>query len=295
MGLAPASAGNPLSRCETPFLRSLLGGEPLTTEAVGCRPELILEPLDAGLGVDGLPQSATGQTALLTGVNAARTLGRHQSALPGAVLRGLLAQHSLFSRLVDLGLKATFANAYTDETLERMGEGRGRVSATTWAVRAADLPLRRARHLETGSAVAWDVCRDLFSRRTAAPVERVDPRAAGGHLAAIAADHDFTLFETFLTDLAGHGRRGLTAAEALRRVDGLLAGVEESRDQSLTWLVTSDHGNLEDSSSGRHTRHPVPLLVRGPLAEAFSGLESIADLTPRILEVLGSPGEHVPT
>ena len=33
--------------------------------------------LDANLGVPGLPQSATGQTALFTGVNAPELLGRH--------------------------------------------------------------------------------------------------------------------------------------------------------------------------------------------------------------------------
>ena len=43
-------------------------------------------PLDATLGVPGLPQSATGQTTLLTGVNAARLMGRHVQGLPGPTL-----------------------------------------------------------------------------------------------------------------------------------------------------------------------------------------------------------------
>lgn len=38
--------------------------------------------LDANLGMEGLPQSATGQTSLLTGVNGARLLGRHLNAFP---------------------------------------------------------------------------------------------------------------------------------------------------------------------------------------------------------------------
>ena len=37
--------------------------------------------LDACLHINGFPQSATGQTALLTGVNASAILGRHLQAL----------------------------------------------------------------------------------------------------------------------------------------------------------------------------------------------------------------------
>ena len=49
-------------------------------------------PLDATLGVPGMPQSATGQTALFTGVNAAQLLGRHVEGFPPARLRELLHQ-----------------------------------------------------------------------------------------------------------------------------------------------------------------------------------------------------------
>ena len=38
---------------------------------------------DARLGVDGLPQSATGQTTILSGINAARLIGKHLHAAAG--------------------------------------------------------------------------------------------------------------------------------------------------------------------------------------------------------------------
>lgn len=292
VGLAPAADHNPLSRVRMPTLEGLIGG-PLVLESATRRPQLLLEALDAGLGVDGLPQSATGQTALLTGHNGARTLGRHQPAIPGAQLRALLERESLFLKLRRVGYSATFANAYTDTYLERLESGRGRASATTLAVRAAGLHFRRLTELEAGTAVTWDIERDLFARREPG-VESVTSLAAGRHLAAVAREHDFTLFETFLTDLAGHRRWGVEPEEALRRLDGLIAGVEAAAPPELTWLLTSDHGNLEDERTTSHSRNPVPLLVRGPLAPRFSGLESILEVAPAIQEALASTRARVP-
>ena len=55
---------NPLARVEMPFLQSLLGGRKLTASAAPYEGENVsLLALAAGLGVDGLPQSATGQAA----------------------------------------------------------------------------------------------------------------------------------------------------------------------------------------------------------------------------------------
>ena len=69
--------------------------------------------------------------------------------------------------------------------------------------------------LAAGRAVTWDVSGDLFGARAGVAVEPVAPREAGRRLAGLAAEHDLTVYETFLTDLAGHFRFGLTAADAL--------------------------------------------------------------------------------
>ena len=62
-------ATNPFVRARTPTLRALLGGPLAGPESVESAMATLV-PLDARLGVSGLPQSATGQTALLTGENA---------------------------------------------------------------------------------------------------------------------------------------------------------------------------------------------------------------------------------
>jgi len=84
-------AWNPFVGARTPTLHRLLG-QPLAGHD---RLELdgaLLIPTDATLGVPGLPQSATGQTALLTGLNAPALVGRHVTAYPTAALRDLLAR-----------------------------------------------------------------------------------------------------------------------------------------------------------------------------------------------------------
>ncbi|MBI3975273.1 MAG: metalloenzyme, partial [Armatimonadetes bacterium] len=72
---------NPWVRAPTPALRALLG-RPLAGQERIERDGVLLIPTDATLGVPGLPQSATGQTALLTGLNAPALIGRHVTAYP---------------------------------------------------------------------------------------------------------------------------------------------------------------------------------------------------------------------
>lgn len=291
VGLAPSGETNPLATAPMPTVGRLLGGS-LTSEQVTKTPELLLKGIDARLGVDGLPQSATGQTTLFTGVNGAQLMGRHMTALPGPTLRAAIETDSIFLKLSQEGRACTFANAYSSGYLDMVAAGRLRASATTRAVEAAGLKLRTIDELERGEAVTWDIERDLFRERARVSVERVSARQAGRDLAGITARYELTLFETFLTDLAGHGRWRVSAHEALERVDRLLGGVLDRAVPGLTVLMTSDHGNIEDATTRGHTLNPVPLLVAGPLAAAFADVVSIVEITPRILRVLGA---NVPT
>lgn len=283
LGLAPAGPRNPLSRAPGEGIGRCLDG-PLV-DGTAPRRGVLLRGLDATLGVAGLPQSATGQTTMLTGVNAAALLGRHLTAFPGARLQRLLQEASVVRRLKEAGRRCTFANAFGTDPYTR--SARGRLSATTRAIMAADLPFRRLDDLHSGRAVSWDVCRDRWLRGDSAGVPVIEAKQAGRHLAHLAAEHDFTLYETFMTDLAGHRRFGWTAAEALGRLDGLLAGVLDATGNGVTVVLTSDHGNLEDDSVTVHTHNPVPLLVLGPGREAFARATSLLDVAPAILRALG--------
>ncbi len=295
VGLAPAAGANPLAVAPSPHLDRLLGPGGLTAGSEQSRNGLLLKGIDATLGVDGLPQSATGQTALFTGENGAALLGRHATGLPGSRLRRLIARASVFRRVTEAGLATTFANAYTRGYLDALAAGSARASVTTCAVAAAGLDWRTEEHLAAGRAVTWDIERDLFGRpltgRAIGSPVRVEPiaaRRAGRHLGRLAGDHELTVFETFLPDLAGHGRIGLPAAEVVRRLDDFLAGVLETRAPETTVVLTSDHGNLEDGGVRTHTRNPVPLLAVGPAAPRLATVDSIVEVAPCLLRILGA-------
>lgn len=279
------SAVNPWVGAATPTLRSLLG-QPLAGRGRVERNGVLLVPTDATLGVDGLPQSATGQTALLTGLNAPALVGRHVTAYPTAELRGLLAGRSLFTRLTSAGRTVTLANAYTEEYHEAVAARRLRHGAITFAAQSAGLRLRTVDDLRRGEALFHDLTNARL-RAWGYDVPLVTPTQAGQNLARLAAGWDLTLFEFFLTDLAAHGRIDTDGVGIVEMVDGLLAGVCEALPPDVTLVVTSDHGNLEDARTRTHTLNPVPTLVTGPARHHFQQVAAITDVAPAILRSLG--------
>ena len=100
----------------------------------------IVVPTDARMGIDGRPQSASGQTTILTGVNAPAAVGYHKQGFPNKALLEIIEKHSIFKQLRDAAVQPiTFANAYT----RRFFAERPRwVSATTAAVEAARMNFR---------------------------------------------------------------------------------------------------------------------------------------------------------
>jgi hypothetical protein len=246
------------------------------------------KPIDATLGVPGLPQSATGQTTLLTGVNAARLLGHHQIGIPGPSLWPLLERESIFLKLARSGAKPTFANAFTREHLEAK---RRRWSASTRAFRASGLGFRMwDDDGDRAEAVSHDYTGEWMNAR-GIPVPRRTADEAASVLARLTASHDLVFYEYFLTDLAGHrGTREEKRDQAQRvedLVDRVMAHLDTGRDQLI---LTSDHGNLEESSHTRHTLNPVPLLLAGPWSgRVCEAAGSLTDLAPLLLEISADP------
>jgi hypothetical protein len=245
----------------------------------------LLVRTDACLGVEGRPQSASGQTTILTGINAPALLGYHKQGFPNEILRAILREHSIFLQLQRAGIEpSTFANAYTP----RFFHTRPRwVSATTVAVEAAGLRFRQLEDLQKGQAVYQDFTNGLVIE-AGYDVEQRTPAEAAEMLASIVAAHRFTLYEYFITDRVGHAqdmeaafRIITTLAEFVR---ALLARVDLS---DTTVMLTSDHGNIEDLSIRNHTRNLVPTLIWGVRREqAARRVRTLADITPAIIETL---------
>ncbi|MCG8347959.1 MAG: metalloenzyme [Chloroflexales bacterium] len=286
VGLAPASPSNPLATAMTPAFHALLGG-PLTSEQSQQSDNLLLKPIDATLGVPGLPQSGTGHVALLTGVNAPLLIGRHQPNYPPVALRGILAEQSIFRQAQHRGLEVVFANVFTPGYWQALAARRLRRSASLIAAEGASLRLRDLDDLRAGQALMWDITGDALQvRDEGLAVPPVTPKQAGAHLAALSQSCHLVFFESFLPDLAGHGRLPLSDEAALERIDGFLAGLLDALLPGDTLLITSDHGNIEDRRTPVHTRNPAPLLVVGAGVDAFARAETIADIAAVVMNVL---------
>ena len=277
---------NPLLAAACPTVSSLLGGRPLSASGVagltGAEPALTVAA-DATLGVPGLPQSASGQTALFTGRNGARILGHHQNAFPGPTLRRVLAESSVFRRVAADGGRVTFLNPFPPDFLFRAERGEARLSATTCAILAAGVPLRRLDHVAGGQAVSSDIRGERFRSR-GYPLPLVTPATAGATAARVAAQHDLTLFEYFRTDLAGHAQDRLAAVASLADLDEFL-GAALASEPGVSLLLTSDHGNVEDLTTRSHTGNLVPVLATGgarPVAAACGSLLQVAPAVWRL-------------
>lgn len=287
VGLAPASVTNPFASAATPALQGLLHG-PLTTEQIQERQNLLLKPIDATLGVTGLPQSGTGHVALLAGVNASALIGHHQPHSPPIALHGLLAEQSIFHQVQAHGGQVTFANAFGPGYWQALANRRVRRSASVIAAEGAGLQLRDLNDYGAGRALSWDITGDALRAREHSDLPLRTPHEAGTMLAALAHEYDLIFFECFLPDLAGHGRMTLNDEAAIARIDGLLGGLLPALRPHDTLVISSDHGNIEDRSTPVHTRNPVPLLVVGPGAADFTHVENIAEVTRAIVTLIAS-------
>jgi hypothetical protein len=289
VGLGDADPeANPFMHVELPTLRSLLGVSHLTREVAGTVTEqAALLGLDALLGVPGLPQSATGQTTILTGRNAAAALGEHSGPYPNQVLRDMLAQESIFKELLQASKPVAYANAYPVRFLDRVQRGKGRLSANTQAAFLAGLTLRSSEDLRQGRAVAALFSNDVWPE----PDFKLPPltvRQAGAQLAALAGEHALTFFEFWYSDLVGHRMERTEALKVLKMLDDFLAGILERLDEANSLLmVVSDHGNFEDWTTSKHTTNPsLTFLAGAGFKKLIPHLHSLVDIKPAILAYL---------
>jgi 2,3-bisphosphoglycerate-independent phosphoglycerate mutase len=253
----------------------------------------IVVATDACLGVEGRPQSASGQTTILTGVNAPAAIGHHKQGFPNKALLEIIREHSIFRQLVTAEVgPVTFANAYTKLFFEERPRW---VSATTAAVEAANLSFRTVADLKNGAAVFQDFTNRVLIERGVDIDERSAAEAATV-LARLAAENRFTLYEYFITDKVGHAQDMEAARLVLTQlalfIRELLVRLDLLR---TTVILTSDHGNIEDLSSRNHTLHQVPTIIWGVEREQIAvRIKTLADITPAIVDTLTKKADAYP-
>lgn len=292
VGLGPDDpAVNPFSSAALPALSALLDGRrPVIENAPLHTQRASLFGLDATLGIDGTPQSGTGQTTLLTGRNGAKLHGRHFGPWVPTALRAMVATESVLARAKNAGLQVAFANAYPEEAVRGAGakrQPRFLRAGPPVAALGAGVLVRHTEALQAGDAVASEISNEswrLHLRRTTLP--RIDAHQAGINLARIANAHDLTLFAHYATDTIGHRGDLVGAVGALEMLDAFIGGIADGIRPDVLLVMASDHGNIEDASRG-HTRNPAMGLAVGAGHEDFaSGMRTLQDVTPAILRVL---------
>ena len=292
VGLGPDKPEvNPFAAAPMPYLRRLLGGRAMVADALDADGRLVsaratLRAADAVIGVEGLPQSGTGQTTLLTGRNAAAVYGRHFGPWVPTDLRAMLAAENILVRAKQSGRRVAFANAYpvsgevADPRIFR------RPAAPPLVAHAAGVLTRGLPELLTGDAVASSITHERWRERVGSLLPDITPAQAADRLASIAGSADLTLFAHYDTDYIGH-RGGMDGAlAALAKVDAFLGRLADSLPEDALLVVSSDHGNLEDVTA-EHTRNPVPVLAVGPgSGYMVERVRDLAGVAPAILELL---------
>ncbi len=280
---------NPFAEARMPNLTALLGGHRLVKRTVPLETErATLLELDARLGVEGLPQSATGQAALVTGKNVPQLVGEHYGPKPNKAVAEIVRQDNLFIQLTRRGYKACLLNAYPQRYFDGIASGLRLYSAIPLAVTSAGIALKTADDLQASKAFSVDFTghgwREQLGYKDSPLMEAP---AAGRRLAAVTARYDLAFFDFWVSDFVGHHQDMSGSVRLLENFDAVFGGLLEAWDdeQGLI-LITSDHGNMEDLATRHHTLNAIPALVVGDtkLREQFcSDLRDLTDVTPAIL------------
>lgn len=285
-------ATNPLARAAMPNLSRLLNGKRLVA---GVPPletaRATVVALDACLGVAGMPQSASGQAALLTGLNVPALVGMHYGPWPNQAIVNLLANGNLFRAVRRAGKQAALLNAYPPSYFTAIRSGRRLYSAIPQAVISAGIPLKTSEDLNAGRALSADFTgQGWHDRLKLTDTPLLTPTEAGARMAALTAELDFAFFEYWPSDYAGHSQDMTEAIGLLEVFDEVLGGLTAAwDDEAGLILITSDHGNLEDLSTRGHTTNPVPALLIGAPASRHrlaTTLRSLPDVAPAIMRLM---------
>ena len=248
-------------------------------------------PIDPTMNVPGIPQSATGQTAIFTGIPVAKILGKHISAFPGKNLIEFIEKQNIFTSILKLNKKVAFANAYVRYTPQILKD-KGFASVTTIMTLNALIEQRNLDHLLKGHAVFHDLTRETLSKFEVPEkyqikkIPTISPEQAAEDLANFSNNYDFTLYEYFLTDHAGHKNDMTMLGKVLGNFSKFFTKLIQLANNNYSVILVSDHGNCENMHDKKHTLNPVPFFTYGKISKNKEKIKSIDEIYKFVLEKL---------
>jgi hypothetical protein len=288
IGLGPNDPEvNPFALADMPNLSKAINGHKLVAEdhngsgIISKNKDATFLALDATLGVEGHPQSATGQATILTGINIPELLGFHFGPWPNKQIKELLKQYSLFQFLTIQGYRATLLNAYPQSYFDKINTGRSLPGAVAMAVLEAGLPLKTTEDLINGLAISADFTGEGWREQLKIPeIPVLTLFEAGRQITDLALQNDFSFFEYWISDYAGHRADIEESVKLMENFDKVLGSIIQNWDLSKGLIfITSDHGNLENTNTRGHTKNLVPGIVIGEENLRGKFTDSLVDLT----------------
>ncbi|ASV12002.1 metalloenzyme [Leptospira santarosai] len=288
---------NPFSRYANSFFLPL-AGKPIPENAPEPLKNAVFLKTDASMGIKGLPQSATGQTSLWTGINACKVLQRHLSGFPTFTLKKIISKYSIIRILEEHGFKADLLNCYTPAFDEHVKKNPRHLSASTLIQMASDKPLKGMEDLRQGKGLYMDITHEYLKEFSKGYLEESDdlfrirdPYQTGKSIIRNCKEDGYTLciYEFFLTDKIGHKMNWEAAQKYIGELEAFLTGVlEELNPNEDQLIVTSDHGNLENLSVDVHTLNQVPTVLYGKYTSILEKkIQAIVNIPNAIYEILG--------
>ena len=282
---------NPFVAANTPNLTMLMSGHKLVSEQIAFSDNYSsFVPTDACMGVDGIPQSATGQAAIMAGINVPSYIGKHWGPKPSGEIRTLLRRDNILKTVCRNNRSVMLANAYPPSFFQHLQSGRRLPSSIQFAFQTTGTRLFTIEDLRAGHALASDFTGEGWGSYLgfeAIPI--LSLHEAGKRLALLAQETDLLLFDCWQTDVVGHRGSMNVAIDMIERLDEVIGGIIASWSETDGLIViVSDHGNLEDKTTRRHTRNKVPLLLFGDgHSGVASAINDLTDIAPALIEYLG--------
>ena len=265
----------------------IFGAVPSLDNPIIKRNDGFIFPIDARMGVEGFPQSGTGQTSIFCGINAPQFVGKHFGPYPYSTLIPIIKERNIFIEFIRRNKKVFFMNAYPNVFFDYIDSGKSRLSVTSLSSSLSGLRFNSLTDVQEGRALTAEITNERWNAKLGYNLPVLKPSVAAKRLLNIASINDLIVYEYFLTDHLGHGRYDGNIEKTLGILDEFLFTIfTETDPEKYTILLCSDHGNFEDLSVKTHTLNPSLTISYGKHAFfLFQKLKDLSDIKDSLLEI----------
>lgn len=279
-------AKNPFIKNGFKTFEKIFGSIPHKNNSTIIKHPYYLFPVDAVLGVQGLPQSGTGQVSIFCGMNAPEYVGKHFGPFPYSTTIPIIESQNILKHYKQNELRVFFANAYPQIFFDYLNSGKKRLSVTSLICRLSGIRLNNEEDVRNGNALTAEITNSRWKKKLKYNLDVISPGTAAERLLRIANENNFTLYEFFLTDHLGHGRIADEFDVIFSDLDEFLYTILSQMDlENLTLIICSDHGNIEDLSVKSHTTNPALTITAGKYSkELFENIKDLTNIKPAIIK-----------